>query len=144
MLINSGFFGGLVTHYGKIFAPANAIFLCTGSMPTDGQVDAMTAVSDTLITGSKSVTYGGIPMTSMKAKDTAIPALIYANALPAISTVNATRAGTLTWGVLHGTNGFAIVDVGLVNSGSVIQVDNVNVSVGTPVTLLSLAYKMGR
>ena len=147
LMINSRLFASLLVSYNSMFlSGASNIYLCVGTTPTDAQIDAMTAVTDALIVNNKAVTYGGYPLTNIKLKDTSIPALNYLNILPSPNTVNSVKAGTISWGVLYGNDSrkVCIVDVGLANSGAVIQVDTTTVIVGTPVTLLGIAYKLGR
>ena len=145
MLLNSASLAGLITQYTfNFFAPATGIYLCVGTMPTDAQIDAMTVATDALITGNKAVSYGAIPATNFRAKDTNIPCLMYSAVMPVVTVVNSTKAGTLGWAVLHNGTGFAIADVGLANSGAVVQVDTTTVIIGTPVTLLTVSYKFGR
>jgi hypothetical protein len=109
MLINSSMLAGILTTYNNtILAPTNGIYVCVGSMPTDAEVDAMTAVTAAQIANNKALTFTGHSIAQMQAKDTSVPILVYST--KTAESVNSTKTGTLGWAVLHGRAGFAIVE----------------------------------
>ena len=146
MIVNTRAAVSIAAGYiGQFLTPSNSLILCVGDMPTDAQVDALTAVSNTFITSATAVTLGSISLANMLPKDsTSFPLLMTNKINPTIYKANSTKAGTLGWAVINTGAWFSIVDVGLPNSGAVVQVDVVNVAVNTPVTFLSLSYKFGR
>lgn len=75
---------------------------------------------------------------------TEFPPRYVLTSFPTVNTVNATQAGTISWGIITGAWGFAVVDVTATNGGGLIEVDTVNVSVGTPVTITNWSFKLGR
>ena len=118
--------------------------LCTGTAPTDTDVDALTATS-AIITSSSAVVFNGSGVVSaINSTSTSTP-LWFIQQLPTSTTATSTKVGTLTWGVISDSQyGVTVVDVGLPNSGAVVQVDKMSVTTGTVVSLLSISYSIWR
>lgn len=152
VMINKNMNACLAISYAAGIMPQRGLTLCVGTMPTDAQAKTLSSSLDaTLITPYITVTYTSILGTwganRTVVKDATLPALFYADFGP-VSAANrskaATKAGVISWAVAsNDQGGFVILDVGLPNSGAIVQVDTVNVSVGTIVTLLSLSCKLG-
>lgn len=134
------------------FSVPGAIYLCTGSIPTDAEVAAMVDTSSSRITSNTAVTYGSSDLTL--ADISAIPP-VFNLTLPA-SPSSATRTGTITWDAIFGgdtqIDGFpsvplflAVADVSVTGGGGAVQVDTLTIpSVGTKVTLTSFSVKPWR
>lgn len=147
IMMNTRLAAGIAATYAsRFFAPVNNIYLCVGAMPSDAQIDSMTSTSSSIITSALAVTLGTIPLAQMKAKDQSVgPILLTNNVLPTLYKANATKAGTIGWGVVaYSATAFSIVDVGLPNSGAALQVDTLNAVIGQPITFMSLSCKLWR
>jgi hypothetical protein len=121
---------------------ASGILLCVGAQPSDATVDALTAT--TPLASSVTATYNTSGLLYALFNATEFPPRYVLTSFPTVNTVNATQAGTISWGIITGAWGFAVVDVTTTNGGGLIEVDTVNVSVGTPVTITNWSFKLGR
>lgn len=121
---------------------ASGILLCVGAQPSDATVDALTAT--TPLASSVTATYNTSGLLYTLFNATEFPPRYVLTSFPTVNTVNATQAGTISWGIITGAWGFAVVDVTATNGGGLIEVDTVNVSVGTPVTITNWSFKLGR
>jgi hypothetical protein len=145
MLISKGmactvmqsFLMSLKTNHG-----ASGILLCVGAQPSDATVDALTAT--TPLASSVTATYNTSGLLYALFNAIEFPPRYVLTSFPTVNTVNATQAGTISWGIITGAWGFAVVDVTATNGGGLIEVDTVNVSVGTPVTITNWSFKLGR
>ena len=122
----------------------SSIWLCTGIPPTDAQVDSLTKAnyaSQSFVSDNKSVVITGLSLAA--AYQVGPPVLFYQHTAGVKGT--STKAGVLSWGVLISAQGnISIADVGLANSGAVIQVDTLNVAVNTVVNVLGMSIRVGR
>lgn len=121
---------------------ASGILLCVGAQPSDATVDALT--STTPLASSVTATYNTAGLLYTLFNATEFPPRYVLTSFPTVNTVNATQAGVISWGIITGAWGFAVVDVTATNGGGLIEVDTVNVSVGTPVTITNWSFKLGR
>ena len=121
---------------------ASGILLCVGAQPSDATVDALTAT--TPLASSVTATYNTSGLLCALFNATEFPSRYVLTSFPTVNTVNATQAGTISWGIITGAWGFAVVDVTATNGGGLIEVDTVNVSVGTQVTITNWSFKLGR
>lgn len=122
---------------------AGGILLCVGTAPSDLEVEAMTAANyaaSAVVVAGKSVTLNMTGMTAGYVQASPFTTFI-SGLLPSAAS---TKVGTLNWGIILSKGQPVFVDVGLPNSGAVIQVDVVSVGVGTVVQLLSCGFKFGR
>jgi hypothetical protein len=146
MNVSKGLVCSLLQSYSitlKTAAGASNLILCVGTPPDDATVDTITAAA-AVVTGNSTCTYNttGIQFALNSASE--FPPRYVLTSFPTTNTVNATKAGTISWGLLTGSWGVSVVDVGLPNSGSLIEVNTTNVSVGTPVTITNWSFKLGR
>lgn len=125
------------------FMKITAIQLKSGSMPSDALVDSWTRVS------AVPTTYKTLATFSVSAFESATPdrpfpvvLTLPANNLSARS-INPSAAGRIGWALLTASTQFIVADVGLANSGAVVQLDMLDTVVGTPITLLGAAIKFG-
>lgn len=118
------------------------ITFCVGTPPTDVQVMGWTNGSDSYVTSATTgslVATGAVLTTTNTSTVLPITITTYQQTN---RTFTATKAGTISWAVVSGYD-YAVLDVGLPNSGAAIQVDTVNVSVGTTVTMQTLSFRVG-
>lgn len=121
----------------------NWLTFCVGPVPSDQQLSDLTSVNNTIITNATVGTIASNAGSSwMYNSATTTPPLYYANVLPTTKTFTSTGTGTLTHAVVNSGGFFIVVDVGVLNSGAVIQVDTTAVDVGTVVTLQQIQFKM--
>lgn len=121
----------------------SGIMLCVGAQPSDATVDALT--STTPLASSVTATYNTSGMLYALFNATEFPPRYVLTSFPTVNTVAATQAGIISWGIIaNATWGLAVVDVTATNGGGLIEVDTVNVSVGTPVTITNWSFKLGR
>ena len=125
----------------------SAIRLMVGSPPSDAQVDTITQANHSalaLITGALSVT---MPVASnamfLPVNASAVLPQKMAYQGPIIKGT-AVKAGTLTWAVIMSGGYPMVVDVGLPNSGAMLQVDKTLVIVGTVVSVLAYSFQAWR
>jgi hypothetical protein len=127
------------------------ITFCKSPVLTDAQVKALVATTDALIVNAKVGTiasYSGLVMAPVDAA--AVPPVFSSTSLPTIKTftVSNAAAAVITHAIVKSTVGnttqFCVVDVGLLNSGAVIQVDKTTVTTGDVVTLLAINMKFWR
>lgn len=119
-----------------------SIWLCSGPEPADAQLDVLTVSnfsSQSVITNNKVVAIDNL---SSIGKQVGEPSIIYHD----VSGFKGTslKAGVLTWALIKTNLGVAIADVGLPNSGAIVQVDRVVVETGNVVNLLSLTMRVRR
>lgn len=127
----------------RIANAANWLTFCVGPVPAEADILNLTAITNTLITNAKTGTIVSNAGSSFAyTSATTVPTMYYSSALPTVKTFTATQAGTITHAVVNADGMFVVVDVGLLNSGSVVQVDTVDVSVGTVVTLQAIQFKV--
>lgn len=126
---------------------------CKGPALTDAQVAGLTAVSNALIQNAKvGVIANSAGLAMGASSNTAVPPVLLASTLPATKTFTVSGVGSTPVTITHavvkstygGTTQFCVVDVGLLNSGAVVQVDNTSVVDGSVVTLQSIQFKIWR
>lgn len=120
------------------------IKLCIGDMPTDLEIESLTQTS-ARITNNVAVTLDTTGMTTMFV-DSGWPAQISIQKPPTVPYALSTKVGTISWAVFaQPTNSaIAICDVTLYGGGGMIEVDTVDVVVGTKVTLMDISARTGR
>lgn len=123
-----------------------SLVLCTGSMPSDAVIAAMTpaSYSSAPVSTSKTVSYtlGGAAISLL---NQSVPPQWYLSTPPTTRTSTATLAGTITWGFYYWSNyAFCVFDVSLPNQGGCVQVDKTAVAVGDVVTLMNISFSMWR
>lgn len=121
---------------------ASGIQLCVGTQPSDATVDALTSAAS--LASSVTATYNTSGLLYTLFNATEFPPRYVLTSFPTVNTVAASQAGVISWGIITGAWGFAIVDVTATNGGGLIEVDNVNVSAGTNVTITNWSFKLGR
>lgn len=121
---------------------AAGIQLCIGAQPDDATVDALTSTAS--LASSVTATYSTAGLNYTLFNATEFPPRYVLTSFPTTNTVAATKVGTISWGIITGAWGFAVVDVTATNGGGLIEVDTVNVGVGTPVTITNWSFKLGR
>ena len=126
------------------------VCLCIGPPPTDIQVDSVVSTSRTTVIAMPFIANAIAVSISHNLVTTSVNWLQLDNRTYAMNNIvlsglsaNATKAGVISWGIMFSSWSCMFVDVGLANSGAVIQVDTVNVAVGTPVTILDVSAVIG-
>lgn len=116
---------------------------CVGPKPDDTTIENIVDLTDAIIVDNTcGLLASNAGATWGYSSTTVVPPIFYNTALPTVKTFNATKSGTITHAVVNASGFFIIVDVGVTNSGAVIQLDTVDVEIGTPVTLTSIQYKV--
>lgn len=122
------------------------LVLCTGTMPSDSAIAAMTpnSYSSAPVSTAKTASYnlaGG----HMALMNQSIPPQWYMDIAPTTKTATAILAGTITWAFYYwSTYTFFILDVSLPNQGGCVQVDKTTVGVGDVITLMNISFSMWR
>lgn len=122
------------------------LILCTGTMPSDSVIAAMTPASNvaTVVTSAKTASYT-LTGESIALLNQTIPPQWYMSAPPTTKTAAATLAGTITWAFFYwSTYSFYVFDVSLPNQGGCVQVDKTTVAVNDVVTLMNISFSMWR
>lgn len=123
---------------------ASGLLLCVGTPPTDTEVDTLT-VASAIVTNNLACTFNMTGFVYSLNSASEFPPRYVLSGYPNINTVNAAKAGTITWGVLtNAAWGAAVVDVTETNGGGIIEISTQAVIVGTPVTLTNWSFKVDR
>ena len=125
---------------------SSVLILCTGAMPSDATIAAMTPASSSSAPVSTTKTVGyTLTGANIVLLNQTIPPQWYMSALPTTKTCPAIRAGTITWAFYcWSTYSFCVMDVSLPNQGGCVQVDKTTVAVGDVVTLMNISFSMWR
>lgn len=125
-----------------------SVYLCVGDFPTDLVISKYSGYNDPAIVAATTGSYtsaAALTFYTVSTQNT----LTYSYDMSVYPSVNATKAGTIGWAVIASKSfnnvlqSWGVVDVGLPNSGAVISVDRLTVSVGDPITLLDMTYTLG-
>lgn len=123
---------------------AAGLLLCVGTPPTDTEVLTLTP-SSAVVTNNLACTFNTSGLLYGLYSATEFPPRYILTGYPSTNTVNSTKAGTISWAVLYNAAwGSVVVDVTETNGGGIIEIDNKNVAVGTPVTLTNWSFKLDR
>lgn len=123
---------------------ASSIILCTGTKPTDAEVDTLTT-SSAIVTNSTAAVFNTAGLLYTLYNATEFPPRYVLSAFPTTNQVTASKTGTINWGVLVGPWGIAVVDVTVTNGGGILEVNTVDVVSGvTSVSLTNWSFKVGR
>jgi hypothetical protein len=154
MIINNQLAASLLRNATLPLIGANAvdfITFCKGPFLTDAQVKTLVATTDALIVNAKvGVLANASGLVISLISPTTTPPVFYASALPTVKTVTISNAAaeTITHAIVKstfsGTTQFCVVDVGLLNSGAVIQLDKTTVTTADVITLLAFNIKAWR
>lgn len=121
----------------------NWITFCSGGFPDESTADSILSLNDPAIVNNKVATLTSNAGTQWDYSTyTDTPPVYYCKSLPTVRTFQATSSGTITHAAVFSNNFFILVDVGLLNSGAVIQLDKINVNSGDAIELLAIQYKI--
>ena len=125
-----------------------SVYLCVGDFPTDLVISKYSGYNDPAIVAATTGSYtsaAALTFSTLPTQNT----LTYSYDMSVYPAVNATKAGTIGWAVVASKAGngvlqsWGVVDVGLPNSGAVLSVDRLTVSVGDAINLIDLTYTLG-
>lgn len=147
MIYNKSHAGMLGTSIRLSLVNTATCYLCIGTVPDDASIQGMLA-SSTLISSASigTVSFAGAAY-ALSDATAALPAWVMTT-MPTTKTVTSSKAGTIGWAAISGTDGtnpyLYIVSVSLANQGGVIQLDKTTVAVNDVVTLLGFSYSVWR
>lgn len=120
------------------------LILCVGTQPTDAEADAITT-SSTIVTNNQTCSFNMTGFNNALFSQTEFPPRYVCTSYPTTNAVAATKAGTISWGLLvNGAWGIAVVDVTGPNGGGMVEVNTTNVIVGTSVYITNWSFKLNR
>lgn len=116
---------------------------CVGPVPNQATLLDVAAITDTVIVNAKTGLIASNAGATWAYSSYVTPApTYYAVSMPTVKTFTATQAGTITHACVNAGGFFIIVDVGMINSGAVIQLDKTVVNPGDVCSLQVIQYKM--